>query len=177
MYTNEPERYTLNKDIQEFLSREYNIDVYFTCTLPEGTRLGDFKGYYNDVYSGCAIFGDYDISVHGESATEAWYVPGCLLIGDNDENNNIMQFENGKAVSVRWLGNHVWLERKYEYIEGCEMQALLYEASFDLFSVAEIEAYMQEHKLAAGELKTVSKYWYVFMGEEDGKYIYVVGLN
>ena len=89
----------------------------------------------------------------------------------------MVYFENGKAVSVRWLGNHVWLERQYEYVEGCEMQALLCEVTFDLFTAAEIEEYMQKHKLTADEFETVSKYWYVFVGEEDSKYIYAVGLN
>jgi len=177
LYTNEPERYTVNKDILEFLDREYNIDDYFTCTLPEGTRLGDFKIYYNDVFHGCPILGEYEEPPHGSGTIAAWYLPGCILIGDNDEHNDRMQFENGKAVSVRWLGNHMGLSEKCELVEGCEMQALLYEAGFDLFTAAESEEYMQEHKLAEGELKTVSKYWYVFMGEEDSKYIYAVGLN
>ena len=57
------------------------------------------------------------------------------------------------------------------------MQALLCEAVFDLFTVPQAEKYKEEHKLAEGELQTVSKYWYVFMGEEDSEYIYVVGLN
>ena len=155
------------------------MDDYFTCTLPEGTQLGDFTKYYNDVLSGCPILMDYEIPAHGEGTPEAWYVPGCVLIGAGaqDENNSLMRFENGKAVSVRWLGNHAWLEKPYQYVEGCEMQALLCEAVFDLFTVPQAEKYKEEHKLAEGELQTVSKYWYVFMGEEDSEYIYVVGLN
>lgn len=177
LYTNEPERYTVNNDIGEFLNREYNMDDYFTCTLPEGTYLGDYKIYYNDVFHGCPILGNYEPPAYGDGTGEAWYAPGCILIGNNDENNNRMQFENGKAVSARWIGNHRWMEKEFEYIEGCEMQALLYEVHFDLFTAASAYDYMQKHNLSEEELQTVSDYWYVFMGEEDSEYIYIVALN
>ncbi|MBQ8038597.1 MAG: hypothetical protein IJ274_01750 [Lachnospiraceae bacterium] len=178
LYTNRPERYTVNNDIQEFLDREYNIEDYFTCTLPKGTRLGNYKIYYNDVFSGCPILGDYEEPAHGDGAPEAWYTPGGVVIGANDENNDRMQFENGKVVSVRWWGNHVWIEEDtQEYLEGCDMQAILCEVNFHLFVAAEIEEYMQEHNLSEGDMQVVSKYWYVFMGEEDSEYVYIVYLN
>lgn len=176
LYTDDPQRYTVAQDIQEFLGREYNMDDYFTCTLPENTSLGNFKVYYNDILSGCPIWGDFEEQLHGEWAPEPWLVPGCVLIAANNENNSLMKFENGKAVSIRWLGNHLAIASQ-SYIEGCSMQAILCEMYFDIFTVPEAEEYKAEHKLSDDELETVSKYWYVFMGEEDSEYIYVVGLN
>lgn len=164
-------------DLQEFLSRDYDINHYFSCELPEGTWLGDFKVHYNDIFSGCPILGDFEEAVHGEYATEAWYVPGGMYIGINDANNDIMQFENGRAVSVRWLGNHMGLSSKGKYLSDCEMQALLYEASFELFTAGEFQEYAKEHNIPTEDLKSESRYWYVFMGEEDSEYIYIVCLN
>ena len=54
------------------------MDDYFTCTLPEGTQLGDFTKYYNDVLSGCPILMDYEIPAHGEGTPEAWCTGMCV---------------------------------------------------------------------------------------------------
>lgn len=173
LYAAEPKRHVESIDISDFLSREYNIEQYFTCTLPQGTWLGEYKTYFNDVISGCSILGDFKEISHGESAPSAWYAPGGLGIILNDER---LEFSDGMLISARWLPNHSD-KSEPEQLTGCEIPAVLYEYSHDIFTLLEWEEYLQANKLSVEEFSGTSQYWYVFLGEENGEYVYTVFLN
>ena len=66
---------------------------------------------------------------------------------------------------------------EFEFLEDCDMQAVLCEYSCDLFTAAESEEYMQEHGIAYEEFQWDSRYWYVFFAEEDSEYVYILMLN
>ena len=169
----------LREDLEVFLNKTYDIKQYLTFDLPEGTWLGDFTLYVNDIYDGCLILGDFEEQPHSENAAKAWYAPGSIGVVQNmiTGDTNIMEFEQGKPVSVRWYSNHSGFITKGEYLDGCEMPAILYEGEFDLFTAAESVEYMEKNKISSEDFDGTSEYWYVFFGEEDSEYIYYVALN
>ncbi len=162
-------------DIMEFLERRYDIGEYLTLELPEKITLGDYRVYYNDIFSGCLMYGDYPETVYGEWCPEAWYALGGIGIVET-QYHPILEFENGRLSQVEWLMNHSEIEREGEIIEGCDMQAMLCEASFDVFTIPEWEEYKEKYPDTSEELMW-SKYWYVFFGEPDSEMIYTVYLN
>lgn len=180
LYDGEHDLYTIANDMPGRLSaffaqkdEEYHIEQYFTCTLPEGTYVSEFKGLRN-TFVGSEILGDFkEIEVCKGAPTVA-FLPGGLGVS---EQTDIMEFKNGRPVSVRWHENHSGFSTQGQYLEGCEMPAILYEGFQDLFTAAEFEEYTQKYNVSAHEIITTSDFWFVFFGEEDGQYVYTVFLN
>ena len=73
------------------------------------------------------------------------------------------------------MRNHTGQLGETERLEGCEVQAVLVEYAFDLFTAAGWEDYLSQHPEAEDVLN--SYYWYVFMGKEDSEIFYVLFLN
>ena len=86
-------------------------------------------------------------------------------------------FKDGKLEAVMVHMNHSGISSEFEFLEECDMQAVLCEYSCDLFTAAESEEYMKEHGIAYEEFPWNSRYWYVFFAEEDSKYVYTLMLN
>ncbi len=162
-------------DIMEFLERRYDIGEYMTLELPEGVTLGNYQIYNNDIFSGCLMYGDYPETVHGEWCPEAWYALGGVGIVESPYEPMLI-FEDGRLSKVWWRMNHAEIESEGEYIEGCDMQAMLCEAIFDSFTIPEWEEYKEKYPEAPEEWNR-SKYWYVFFGEPDSEIVYTVYLN
>ncbi len=176
LYDSEPERYTVNTNIREFLERRYDIGDYMTLELPKGVTLGNYQIYNNDIFSGCLMYGDYEETVHGEWTPQSWYALGGVGVLEAKDYPMLLTFEDERLTDVVWLMNHGGLESEGEYLEGCDMQAILFEADFDTFTIPEWEEYKEKHPDASDEQST-SEYWYVFFGKPDGKMIYTVYLN
>jgi len=162
-------------DIMEFLERRYDIGEYMTLELPEGVTLGNYQIYNNDIFSGCLMYGDYPETVHGEWCPEAWYALGGVGIVESPYEPMLI-FEDGRLSKVWWRMNHAEIESEGEYIEGCDMQAMLCEAIFDSFTIPEWEEYKEKYPDALEE-QCFSRYWYVFFGEPDSEIVYTVYLN
>lgn len=169
----EDSRYTANADIRSFLEKQYGMDQYMTFELPKGYELG---GYQADMagFSGSLLVGEYEEPAHGDGTPESWYAPGGMAVFQRDM---YLNFENGELVNVTWMANHSWVNTEPEKLEGCETQALLCEVAFDLFTAAEWGEYWEENGEELSEEEATSKYWYVFMGDEERENGYAIFLN
>lgn len=166
-------RYTTTDDLRGFLQKEYGIKQYLTVSLPEGYTLG---GYVADMayFSGWLLDGNVKEPVHGEWTPACWYAPGG--VGRAENGLEVLQFEDGELKDVSFLMNHSAAISEVEMIENCEVSAALVEYEFDLFTASEWEEYLEENP-GSNEEEAVSRYWYVFMGEEDSAVYYVLFLN
>lgn len=166
------ERFTPTKDLQEFLQRDYGIDQYLFCDLPSDFTLGAFR---TDIAfcDGWLLEGETEEPPHDEGISEAWYCPGG--IGRGETASQILMFESGTLTDAALMMNHTEQLGETEILEGCEVQALLMEYAFDLFTASGWEDYLSQHMGTEEVLK--SHYWYVFMGKEDSEIFYVLFLN
>ena len=112
-------------------------------------------------------------ALHDEGISEAWYCPGG--IGRGETASQILKFESGVLTDVALMMNHAEQLGETEILEGCEVQAVLTEYAFDLFTASGWEDYLSQHPEAEEVLN--SHYWYVFMGKEDSEIFYVLFLN
>ena len=159
-----------------------DITQYITCTLPEGTWLGEYEPYVIDVYLGSKILGDFEKQGHYDCAADTWCslcAPGGIGITPNVAQGgyDIMEFEDGKPISVHWYSNHSNFKKVGSYVDDFAMPALLYEGEVDLFTLATAEKYAQQHNLKVEDLKLTAKFWFVFFGEEESDLVYTVYLN
>ena len=72
--------------------------------------------------------------------------------------------------------NHTKQVSETEILEGCEVQAVLVEYSFDLFTAPGWEEYLLQNP-ETDEGASNSHFWYVFFGKEDSEIFYVLFLN
>lgn len=165
--------YEENADIQAFLEKQYGTDQYMTFELPDGFTLG---GYQADMagFSGSLLVGEYEEAAHGEGTPESWYALGGLAVFPRE---NYLSFENGELSDIIWMFNHSWMILGPIRLDSCETQALLCEIQFDLFSMAELGEYWEENGTEMSMEEATSKFWYVFMGNEDSENGYAVFLN
>ena len=110
---------------------------------------------------------------HDEGILQVWYCPGG--IGRGETASRILQFDSGTLTDAVLMMNHTEQLGETEILEGCEVQAVLAEYAFDLFTAAGWEDYLSQHPGAEEVLN--SHYWYVFMGKEDSDIFYVLFLN
>ena len=166
------ERFIPTKDLQEFLQRDYGIDQYLLCDLPGEFALGEYR---EDIgfCDGWLLEGEMEELPHDEWISEAWYCLGG--IGRGETASQILQFDNGTLTNVTLMMNHTGQYHESEILEGCEVQAVLVEYSFDLFTASGWAEYMTQHPETEEVLD--SHYWYVFMGKEDSEIFYVLFLN
>lgn len=167
------EQFTPTKDLQGFLQRDYGMDQYLICDLP-----GDFTwGEYREDIGFCGgwlLEGEAEEPPHDEWISEAWYCLGG--IGRGETAFQILQFDSGTLTNVALMMNHTGQYHESEILEGCEVQAVLVEYSFDLFTASGWEDYLSQHPEAEKDV-LFSHYWYVFMGKEDSDIFYVLFLN
>lgn len=142
--------------------------------LPEAAWLGQYTMDMNDIFQGCLIQGDYEEVPHGENLIKAWYAPGFIGLTEMYHENAV--FEDEKLTEYHWLMNHS-LGEKVEELEDCDMSAVLYTYSFDLFTLPELETYAAENHISTEDVKSMSNFWIVFFGEPDSEFVYMVGLN
>ncbi len=168
-----------NLNIRSFLDREYSLESYVELDLPDTLKVGNFRTDLTIGREGCLFEGDFEEPFHGEETPKDWYAPGGIEFIEQQYfsfTGNVI-FEDGKLKEVRVLQNHSAFDYDFEFIEGCDMQAVLCEAYFDLFTAAEAEEYMNEYGISEEEFPWHSRYWYVFFAEEDSKYVYMLFLN
>ncbi len=174
-------RYTVNADVRSFVEKEYDLRNYLTIDLLNGMQLGAYQVGMNDNWEGCLFGGDYEEMPHGEGTPAAWYAPGGVGVCPWDSSytygNLSAEFSEGVLTKVYWTNNHSGRTSDFEILENCDMQALLCEYSFDIFTIPEADEYRQAQGLTEEELQTVSKYWYVFFAEPDSAHSYVLFLN
>ena len=164
-------RFTPTNDLRGFLQRDYGIDQYLICDLPSGFTLGAFQ---TDIafYDGWLLEGEVEEPPHEEWVSEAWYCPGG--IGRGETASQILKFESGALTDAALMMNHTEQLGEAQILEGCEVQAILVEYAFDLFTVSGWEDYLSQHP----EKEVLnSHYWYVFLGKEDSEIFYVLFLN
>jgi len=165
--------FTATKDLQGFLQRDYGMEQYLICDMPNDFTLGAFQ---KDIvfYDGWLLEGEVEEPPHDEGILEAWYCPGG--IGRGETASEILKFESGALTDVTLLMNHAGQLGETEILEGCEVQAVLVEYVFDLFTASGWENYLSKHPEAAQEALN-SHYWYVFLGKEDSEIFYFLFLN
>lgn len=166
------ERFTPTKDLQGFLQQDYGMNQYLICDLPDGFTWGEYR---EDIgfCDGWLLEGETEEPPHDEGISEAWYCPGG--IGRGETASQVLQFDSGTLTNVALMMNHTEQLGETEILEGCEVQAVLVEYTFDLFTAAGWEDYLSQHPGAEEVLN--SHYWYVFIGKEDSDIFYVLFLN
>ena len=168
-------RFMPNLDICSFIDREYKLESYVELKLPEGLEYGNYQMDLT-MGQGCLFVGDYEEPIHCNVAPKDWYAPGGITFANKEDFQGNVQFENGKLKEVTVLMNHSGIDSKFEYVEGCNMQAILCEYSHELFTATEAEEYRQLHSISE-EVQWNSKYWYIFFAEEESEYVYTLFLN
>ena len=165
-----------NLDVRSFLEKEYDVNLYVELDLPDNLRLGN---YHMDLTlgQGCLFEGDYEEIPHGEGTPKDWYAPGGIEFIKREYFPGEIRFKDGKLEAVMVHMNHSGSSSEFEFLEECDMQAVLCEYSCDLFTAAESEEYMQAHGISEEEFQWNSRYWYVFFAEEDSEYVYTLMLN
>ncbi len=167
------ERFTVTKDLAGFLQRDYGMEQYLTCNLPNDFTWGTFRSDLTFL-DGWLLEGKAEEPLHGEGVAEAWYCPGG--IGRGEAASEMLLFENGVLTDVSLMMNHTERLGEPEMLEGCAVQALLTEYVFDLFTPAEWEEYLSQHPGTENDAEQ-SRYWYVFLGKENSEIYYVLFLN
>ena len=170
------EGFNPNLDIRTFLEREYDLTQYVELKLPDGLEL---ENYRVDLIlgQGCTFVGDFEELPHGEYTSRDWYAPGGIEFIEKEYFPGEVRFENRKLKEVVVHMNHSGSDSEFEFIEGCDMQAVLCEYFCDLFTIPEGEEYMQKHGISEEEFQWNSRYWYVFFAEENSEYVYTLMLN
>lgn len=167
------ERFTAAKDLQEFLQRDYGMNQYLICDLPNDFTWGEFRENIG-FCGGWLLEGETKEPPHDEGISEAWYCPGGIGRGENA--SQILKFENGALTDAALLMNHTEQLGETEILEGCEAQAVLVEYAFDLFTASGWEKYLSQHPETEKDVLN-SHYWYVFLGKKDSEMFYVLFLN
>lgn len=165
--------FTATKDLQEFLQRDYGMDQYLICDLPNDFTLGAFRKSIT-FYDAWLLEGEAEEPIHDEGLSEVFYCPGG--IGRGETASQILMFENGVLTDVSLMMNHTEQLSKTEILEDGAVQAVLVEYAFDLFTAAGWEEYLSQHPETEEDFLK-SHYWYVFFGKEDSEIFYVLFLN
>ena len=175
LYASE-ERFTPDLDIHSFLDKKYDLELHAELDLPDALQMGNYQMDLT-LGQGCLFEGDYEESAHGDGTPKDWYAPGGIEFIKKEYFPGEIRFEEGKLKEVSVLMNHSGVASEFEFVDGCDMQAVLCEYFCDLFTAAEVEEYMQEHDISEDEFQWHSEYWYVFFAEEDSEYVYTLMLN
>ncbi len=166
------ERFTPTEDLQGFLQRDYGMDQYLICDLPGDFTLGEYSADIG-FCGGWLLEGESEEPPHDEGIPEMWYCPGG--IGREEGASQVLKFDSGVLIDAILMMNHTEQLGETEILEGCEVQTVLMEYAFDLFTAAGWEDYLSRHPEAEEVIN--SRYWYVFMGKEDSEIFYVLFLN
>lgn len=158
------------------INADNSLEQYLTIELPSGLTMQEHQVELNDFFQGYLFVGDFDEPIHG-LVYDSWYYPGGIAVSNRQQNNNI-QFENGKIVHGGIGMNHSEPIGELEQITGCESEAALQEYRFDLFTVTEADEYEKVHGVTLSyDEELTSNFWYVFMGKEEWDNYYVLFLN
>lgn len=167
-------KYMTTNDLTLFLEKEYGIEQYLTVSLPDGYKFGSYVANMSAFSGGWLLEGNAEEPVHSEWTDASWYAPGG--IGRAENSSDVLQFDSGELTSVSLLMNHSEPISEVETIENCEVSTALAEYEFDLFTSSEWAEYLEKNP-DASESECVSRYWYLFIGEEDSDTYYVLFLN
>lgn len=152
------------------------IEKHLLFELPEGLEPGEYKENLLDNCNGSFLAGDMTATEYGDYAPDAWKAIGGITVCENGGIE--LTFENGEIVCVSGiLDNHVRTVSDGENIENDDFSAYLTEYEFDLFTAAELEEYQTQNNITLSHEDTTSRYWYVYLGNEDENISYVVFLN
>lgn len=153
MFTKVPERY------QSDLGSKRNAGTGYTISYSEYTYdlILNFGGrfYLSDAY---------EEPIHGEGAPEGWYALGGEGECIDPSYAEREKFVDGKLIEYTWLDNHSDNRKIMPFSVG-DYSCCLYQYSFDLLTVPELEQYP--------DADPTSEYWVVFYTEGEGKPLYV----
>lgn len=147
----------------------YTGSVSFTA--PEGWPLGEIQEPFEQGKGGVleqdGLEAAYDIA-HGDGTPQAWYAPGGIYWFDDTE-VKLLTYENEVLVDANYRPNHT--SRTEAQIldthdfDDPDLQAVLIEYEFDLFTAPEWADYEAQHPDASEKYLT-SRYYYVFLGKD-----------
>ncbi len=153
---------------------------YMNVSLPKELDEGNWEAVsYSS--SGFVYDKNYKEVDKSETCDASHYAPAG--IGWLDANGHAEFDANGNLLYVSYRNNYSYAGEKEEYIDGCQMQAILSTFYAELF----IPEYGENGKVNTYDKfiaengrepqKTTMEYWYVFIGEPDSEYCYFVYLN
>lgn len=157
MFTLVPERY------QSDLGSKRNVGTGNNISYSEYTDelIFNFGGKF-------FLSEDYIGPRHGEGTPLGWFALGgegkCL----DPSCSTLETFADGKLIEYRWLDNHSDCQKIVSFSAG-NFSCCLYQYSFDLFTVPELEQYP--------DADPTSEYWVIFYTEGEGKPLYIKYFN
>lgn len=171
IYTaSDKERYP--NDLEVFLSTKTKIDDWLTLELPDGYKLGEYKGGFG--LSGGALITPKSYQVKGESTyvPDEWTESG--FVGRITDADKIFSFQKGELSEKGFpLMNHSTAE-VVRVLHDLDWPAVMVHYSHDLYTAADM-AELEEKGILLTE--TTSEYWYFFFAKEGEKEAYYLALS
>lgn len=172
------ERDTSKNDIEEFLTRNYelpleltaNIDKMQSSKLSSKVTLGHYQKELFLNFEGCLLQSDdYVEPTHGDYTANSWYSLGGVGVCYPPDYADFATFSNGKLTDYQYMDNHMSCKKINNFTTG-EYSACLYQYQMDLVTAPDYEL------LQDGE-SGVSQYWVIFFTKGEDEALYVKFFN
>lgn len=168
-------RYTVNTDIESFLSKQYDLPEEILTGNECGALNGEisYSDYHVDMFlnfDGCLFENsNYKEPVHGEWTPRAWYALGGAGVCNDPNYESLETFVNGNLTRYQYIDNHMGSDVMIAFNAG-EYSGCLYKYCMDLITAAETDL------LKNGE-SGESEYWVVFFTKGQGEQLYMKFFN
>ena len=147
------------------IAKEYHdITYYLDFDLPEGVALGEHKLYMDLYYSGSYF--QCDKSVHEDQADDYFCRIGGIGVTEEEQQNKVLTFENGKLVDAAHISNHGGRYSEWEQIENEDLCAIIANYNYDRFTGTDMIEYEENYGISLADAEKTCEYWCVFMGDE-----------
>lgn len=172
------ERDTSKNDIEEFLTRKYELPLELTSTidtmqsskLSSEVTLGHYQIELFLNFEGCLLESEnYVEPTHGDYTANAWYSLGGVGVCYPPDYSDFGIFSNGKLTDYQYMDNHMSCKKINNFTAG-EYSACLYQYQMDLVTTPDYEL------LQDGE-SGVSQYWVIFFTKGEGEPLYIKFFN
>lgn len=170
------DRYTINKDITGFVSKDYEFpefmeNLQFTSDkLTSDISLGPVNtdGFLH-FQTKEMLADNYIMPKHADGVDSTWYALGGVGVG-SENMLALATVDDGKLKAYDCIDNHMSAEFVKSFEAG-GYSACLYKYSIDLFTVAEAEA----SQINSNEMSI--EYWVLFFTDDTGSQIDMMYFN
>ncbi len=167
------ERYTVNREVKDFLSHAYTIKDDISYRLPQGLTE---SGYYADCgFAGAILLlpDAYEVYDEAESFTPPeWRAAGMI---SRFYTADMVSWEGDVIKEVYLFYNHT-IEESLGSLDGLAAPGFLQRCNHDLYTATEIGE-LEEQGISIPESDLTSDYWYIYMAEPGEEIGYAITLN
>lgn len=173
LYTSD-DRYTVDMDIEAFLTKQYELPAVLLDNNTAGGLDGvlTYSGYQSELFlnfSGALFENDnYREPSHGDLILESWYSLGGIGICTDPSYGDYETFSNGKLMEYRYTDNHM-SSKFIAAFQNDEYSGCLYQYNVDLMTASEADL--------SGEKTAGAGYWVIFFTKGEGETLYMKFFN